>query len=475
MDAGRYAAVSYRSMPHAAGDPDRLAVAARLHGLRAPDPETARVLELGCGDGGNLLAIAAARPRAELAGFDAEATAIERGQALAAAAGLERVALHAADLRELSAADVGGADYVVIHGLWSWVPDDVREAALALASAVIAESGVVSVSYNALPGWHLWMAPRAIARRAAANVRDPEAATRAALGALREAAHLHGADDLYGRMLAAAIQRLQSRPPELFFHDDLADECTAFSVSDVARRAADHGLRYLDEALPAQWWQARIARGQAERIRAASLDALERQQAADLASGVDFKATLFVPERSQPSTEIDPLAALDLSVAARHDAPPLPDGTAAAVRSLFEALAPERSGRVFRPVREAAEEAGLGDRTAAGAVLRLVADGHARLALTPPDVAAVPGAAPRASALARAQVGQADRVATLLHDVVTLDDSGARALLALLDGSIEAIDLQAVLARRHSELASPQLGIAVETTLRRFAEVGLLA
>ena len=472
MDAGRYAAVSYRSMPHVAGDPDALAVAARLHGLHAPDPDTARVVELGCGDGGNLLAIAAARPHAQLVGFDAEVTAIERGRALATAAGLEHLVLHAADLRELSAADIGRADYVVIHGLWSWVPDGVREAALALARAVIADDGVVSVSYNALPGWHLWMAPRAIARRAAMGEPDAGAAAKAAEAALRRAADLHGRDDLYGRMLAAAIERARERPSEVLFHDDLADECTAFSVTDVGGRAADHGLRYAGEALPAHWWAARVAPLHAQSIRAEGADALTRQQAADLASGVDFKASIFVPDAATPSVEIDPLAALDLSVAARHDAPPLSDGTAPAVRSLFDALLP--SATLFVPLREIAGAAGLRERTAAGAALRLAADGHARLAASPPGVASTPGPRPRASALARGQIDQGDRAATLLHEVVTLDDPGARTLLRLLDGSTAAAELPGLLARRAPELPSHGMEAAVGATLQRFAVVGLL-
>jgi SAM-dependent methyltransferase len=449
-----------------------MAVVARLHCLVPPDPDTARVLELGCGDGGNLLAIAAARPGAELIGFDAEPTAICRGQELAAAAGLDRVVLSAAPIRDLSPADLGPVDYVVIHGLWSWVLDDVREAALALARAVLAPRGVVAISYNALPGWHLWMAPRAIARRAAAGQADPAAAAAAAIGALTEAANLHGSDDLYGRMLRRAVERARARPPELFFHDDLADECTAFSVEEVAARARRHGLRYLGEALPEHWWPARVAPGSAERIRAAGTDALSRQWAADLASGVDFKGSLFVRDEMRPAAEIDPIAALELFIAARHDPPPLPDGTAPAVRSLFEGLA--SAAPAFRPLRQAGEEAALAERTTAGAALRLVADGLARFAVSPPEMAEAPDTRPHASALAREQVARGPRLATLLHEVVTLDDPGARALLRLLDGSVESPALPELLTKQEPNVASEDLPAAVTATLRRFAEVGLL-
>jgi cyclopropane fatty-acyl-phospholipid synthase-like methyltransferase len=53
--------------------PDRLAALAVLFGLDAPPPAGCRLLEIGCGDGGNLLPMAVGLPHATVVGFDTSA------------------------------------------------------------------------------------------------------------------------------------------------------------------------------------------------------------------------------------------------------------------------------------------------------------------------------------------------------------------------------------------------------------------
>ena len=65
-----YDVMAYPSGVFATTHPDHLATIARLHGLNPPPPETARVLEIGGGDGMNLIAMAAAYPDARFRSFD---------------------------------------------------------------------------------------------------------------------------------------------------------------------------------------------------------------------------------------------------------------------------------------------------------------------------------------------------------------------------------------------------------------------
>jgi tRNA G46 methylase TrmB len=75
--------------------PDRLATLATLFGLRPAPPQRCRVLELGCGDGGNLIPMALALPDASFVGVDAAPKAIARGQGVVAELGLANVTLEA--------------------------------------------------------------------------------------------------------------------------------------------------------------------------------------------------------------------------------------------------------------------------------------------------------------------------------------------------------------------------------------------
>ena len=114
------------------------------------------MLELGCGDGANSLAIAQTLPRATVVGVDASASAIARGQALAAAAGLGNVELRTGDFGAVeSLARLGPVDYVIAHGVYSWIAPAARGALLELTRRVLARQGIAFVSYNAYPGSYL--------------------------------------------------------------------------------------------------------------------------------------------------------------------------------------------------------------------------------------------------------------------------------------------------------------------------------
>src|SRR3954454_8896697 len=123
-----YDDVPYSNHPYAQTHPDRLATVAILHGLEPPDPFHARVLEIGCGAGGNLLAMAAATPGIRAVGVDLAAVAIEEGRTVVDAVGLQNIELYQADVRELTDGRLGEFDYIVAHGVYGWIPADAREA-----------------------------------------------------------------------------------------------------------------------------------------------------------------------------------------------------------------------------------------------------------------------------------------------------------------------------------------------------------
>jgi len=119
-----YDEVRYSSFPYAQTHPDRLSTVAVLHGLEPPDPFRSRVLEIGCGAGGNLLTMAAATPGLHAVGVDLAASAIEEGQRIISSVGLENVELHHADVRSLTDGSLGDFDYIVAHGVYGWIPED---------------------------------------------------------------------------------------------------------------------------------------------------------------------------------------------------------------------------------------------------------------------------------------------------------------------------------------------------------------
>ncbi|MGC1294562.1 MAG: class I SAM-dependent methyltransferase, partial [Alloacidobacterium sp.] len=152
--ANVYDAVEYPGFAYAHTHPDQLAVMALLYGLDPPPVETCRVLEVACNEGANLIPMAYTIPGAKFVGFDIAPECVARGQEHINALGLKNIRLFAADMLNVGP-ELGQFDYIIAHGLYAWVPEPVRDRALALCGELLKPNGVAFVSYNALPGSHL--------------------------------------------------------------------------------------------------------------------------------------------------------------------------------------------------------------------------------------------------------------------------------------------------------------------------------
>jgi cyclopropane fatty-acyl-phospholipid synthase-like methyltransferase len=153
-NAASYDDLPYVSHPFPQTHPARLGAVARIFKLTAPDLSRARVLELGCAAGGNLIPLAARHPDAYFLGVDLSQRQIEEGQQRVAALGLSNINLRRQSLTDLWSKD-GGFDYIICHGVYSWVPEQVRDAILRIARENLAPNGVAFISYNVQPGWRL--------------------------------------------------------------------------------------------------------------------------------------------------------------------------------------------------------------------------------------------------------------------------------------------------------------------------------
>lgn len=148
-----YSELGYKSMPFPYTTPATLEAYAALVGITAPNPNTARVLELGATYGGNIISQALFNPDATFVGIELSQEQVEKGNELIAKAGLTNVSLVQSDIASIGS-EIGTFDYIIAHGVYSWVDDDVKDALLRLIDEHLAEDGIAYVSYNTYPGWH---------------------------------------------------------------------------------------------------------------------------------------------------------------------------------------------------------------------------------------------------------------------------------------------------------------------------------
>ena len=148
-----YSELGYKSMPFPYTTPATLEAYAALVGISAPNPKTARVLELGATYGGNIISQALFNPDATFVGVELSQEQVEKGNEVIANAGLTNVSLIQSDIASIGS-EIGTFDYIIAHGVYSWVDDGVKEALLRLIDEHLAEDGIAYVSYNTYPGWH---------------------------------------------------------------------------------------------------------------------------------------------------------------------------------------------------------------------------------------------------------------------------------------------------------------------------------
>ncbi|HEX4837884.1 MAG TPA: class I SAM-dependent methyltransferase, partial [Solirubrobacteraceae bacterium] len=445
-----YELFEYPGYAYPATHPARLEAIARLFGLSPRPAAQSRVLELGCGDGGNLLSLAQALPGARLMGIDAAAGAIERGARLAQAAGLENVELRCMDLEELpEGRELGGAgsfDYILSHGVYSWIPPSARVALLAGVRRYLAPMGVAYVSYNAYPGSYLRDMARDILGFHVREIEDPQRKLAAAQELMQAIVAIEEPSP-YAQVLREHMDRMLRYSTALLFHDDLAEISTPFYFHEFMEHATHHQLAFLSEADLFESQMRDVPDSAGQLMEDLPDDVVVREQYLDFFKNRMFRQTLLCHEEAPSSRALDTRAIerLWISSSARPQrgepsAQPMeetfatPEGFTVTtseplVRAAMNTLADAWPGAVRYPELLDGSVGGLGGEVsveAAGArlldvLLQAYLARIVQLHGCAPTLSPHPGEHPLASPLARAQLAaDLPAVSSLLHANVRL-------------------------------------------------------
>ncbi len=502
-----YDTVTYPGSAFPQTHPDRLATNAKLLGLTPAPPERCRVLELGCGDGGNLIPMAYVLPGSTFLGLDAAGSAVEQGRAQIAALGLTNVELRHADL--LEASDLGTFDYVIAHGLYSWVPPAVQERVLAIASEVLAPDGVAYVSYNALPGCHVRNAMRQMMRWHVRNLEEPAERISQARGLVRFLAEAAPKRPVFSAILDATLEHQAKQPDAVLFHDDLAEINEPLLFVDFIERAGRHRLKFLSEAdyCDMAVWDADSPAGRFL-LEAGAESVVLQQQYRDFLTFRRFRQTLLCREEASILEEPDSEALRSLHVGA-NTRPKAQDPDVASEEPVCFVAEKEREVTTSHPLSKASLLelgeiwprwipvpdllAAARERVSAAGGRPATADDETRvlrflLACYLAEVGQLRSSVcpfvttgserPRASALARLQARTRADVTSLRHSSVRLEDPFVRRLLMLIDGTRDrsAIERDMAAAIREADPAQESLAADVEKGIAlNFERMGRLA
>ena len=452
--------------------PDRLAMLATLFGMNPARVESCRVLELGCGNGSNLISHAYNLPEAAFVGVDLAENHIADARRAAEELNLSNVEFYRMDVMEMSAAEFGKFDYVIAHGLFSWVPDFVRERVLALYRELLTDAGVGYISYNAYPGAHTRQMVQKMLRYHARHFDEPLEKVGKAISFLAFLGENATEREIFAPVLQTELKRHFEHDAADIFHDDLSDLNVAFYFHEFAALLKNNGLQFLAEAeLHAMGTQSLSAEAR-EFIE--SIDSIvEREQYLDFFRGRIFRQTLFCREEVELNRDPEPAIVsrfrLASSIRAGSDKPELATprrekfvglkGVAIEIDHPLTKAALVILGEIWgraipfselvRAARERIESEGYQTGNwdeqiyITSAILLQICRGTGlvELHLFQPDAPTEASETPKINRLAAWQLPQANNVLTLLNLDVRIEDEISRHLLEICDGTRRREDL----------------------------------
>lgn len=272
---------AYPAMSHPLSDPAVSAVAAAMSGLQVPHPAAARVLEIGCCSGFNLIPLALRWPNSEFVGIDLAGPSIVAARELAAAAGVSNIEFHAVDLRDFTCDAGERFDFIIAHGFLSWVPDEVKAALFPFCRENLTPSGIATISFNLASGWF----PRfPVIEKVRAIQQAGSVDVMIALDILRSVTPLDSPE-------LPIIDDMMAKGLEILAFDDFGPINDPWSLDQFVQTASAAGLRWLGESHPAHNRPPNLIGSSLAAI--SSRDPLACHLAADVSSARTFRSSII--------------------------------------------------------------------------------------------------------------------------------------------------------------------------------------
>lgn len=483
-----YDALPMVSLPWRHTHPDHIASLASLFGLTPARPDDCRLLEIGCGTGGNLIPMALGLPDSQFVGIDLSEVQITAAETMASELSLDNVAFQARDLMDLGD-EIGSFDYIVVHGVFSWVPTAVQDRILEICRRHLNRGGIAYVSYNTFPGWRQRQVVREAMLFHVRHIADRRERVRQGIAFLQTLARENlDTRESYRQLLNQEIKLLEELPDFYVAHEMFEANNTPLYFSEFADRATAHGLQYLSEAnlgaTVLDNYPPEIAQ-----LAAASGDVVRAEQYLDFVSNRTFRQTLLCHDGIAIDRRLmaDRIAGFHIAgrlqrepagagVRFRGDNGHVVDAETPVVVAAFDYLAEIWPRAVAFQTLQNTAAARLGTSPTAddtvhlqNTLLRARTRNLIELSFCPPALGDGSARRPLASPLAALQEQLGFVVTNLRHDVAMLEDGPALRLLPLLDGRRDRSELLAAFAGEADPAAT------LTAALKDLADQALLA
>jgi methyltransferase-like protein/SAM-dependent methyltransferase len=288
-----YDLIPYESHSYPQSHPDHLATLGSLFGLTPPPVTRCRVLELGCASGGNLIPMAYHLPESEFVGVDLSKREVEMGRKTVQDLGLKNIRIKHANITDVDGS-FGVFDYIIAHGVYSWVPDAVQDKIFAISGENLAPNGIAYISYNTYPGWHI----REMIRHMMLYHTNQFKETKERIEQARAlmdflASSVPTGTDYFGLLLKSELDLIRRAEDWYIFHDHLEENNSPVYFHQFIEQAEKHGLQYLAEAQFSKMLASGFSREVEKTLEGISKDTVEAEQYMDFLRNRLFRQTLL--------------------------------------------------------------------------------------------------------------------------------------------------------------------------------------
>jgi methyltransferase-like protein/predicted O-methyltransferase YrrM len=307
-----YNDIPYESFPFQQTHPDRLATIAKLFGLQSPNVETCKVLEIGCASGNNLIPMAEYLPKANFLGIDLSANQIDEGNKLLKVLNLPNIELRCQDILDFN--EETKFDFIIVHGIYSWVPAPVQEKILAISKKNLSPDGVAYISYNVLPGWHMRGMIRDMMLYHSGKFPDNESKIKQAKALLEFLSKsVQGDKNPYGMFLQSELEILKKQNDGYFFHEFLEENNFPVYFHEFSSASNRHGLKYIGDS-DVRTMSTRDLTPEAQQLLTKTPSMIETEQYMDFLRNRMFRTSLIVHDNKNPIYNLNSAAIVNFNV-----------------------------------------------------------------------------------------------------------------------------------------------------------------
>lgn len=247
MEAFSYDITQYESHPYAQSHPELMFTMGKLFGLNPTTFKKCRVLELGCAAGGNILPLACNYKESEFVGVDLSAKQIEQGIEQIRDLGLSNIQLLHKSIMDVDSS-YGKFDYIICHGVFSWVPPEVQNKILAICKDNLTPNGIAYISYNTLPGWNMVKNIRELMLYHCKGFETHKQQVEQARLILKFMVDsLEGQNNPYANFLRSEVELLSKHGDHYLLHEHLEQDNNPMYFHTFVEQAAKHDLTYLSD------------------------------------------------------------------------------------------------------------------------------------------------------------------------------------------------------------------------------------